>query len=365
MLLVESSPMREEANVFGVIGLIFASLGVFYCAIKLMHSFAERFSMLLSLLCFVAFSTTDGLYRFWVMSFSSTYGDRALEYAFSRLLLLTLLSRFLYSYTPPTEYQAPMHEISTKSSYFILVFIGMIWGIEECLPHEVPAEPFIGLVVTWLFLAFKFRRTARSRLAISLFTVFLLVASVLMAKSAQVTGFDAMGGFLNVFRFILMDYVLRRGDFKLIWMPGAVATAITLLAYLLFQPAHVNHERGILDCLGAAGLGTLFSLGTLLSAIDVMKTNSLLTLLSASCLAEVLMRCLFVPLAQLPVSFPVILALNITGFVLTLFSFLLVVRCDPFASSLTLANLFKFLEEEEDSLVAVEEEDFGVDEEQA
>ncbi|KAH9257626.1 hypothetical protein BASA81_004075 [Batrachochytrium salamandrivorans] len=333
--------MEQEAQVFVWLFVVFAWLGVGYLASRFVTQIEPVFPLLLVL----AFAIVEGLYQEWIHS-STVYLNRSLEYAFFRMALITTVARFWQSHIVKPEYQAPDDGISTKSSYFVLVLVGIIWGVEDCLPHDLPSEPFLSLLLTWLVWGCKYRRR---NLGCSFVSVLILAASVLMAKSGKVTGLDALAGTLLAIRFMLLDFVIRRGDLKLIWLPGSVASVIILVAFGLFQSTPVGLEgktRGVLDCLGAAGLGALFALGWLMAAFTVMRSYSIVTLMATSCLAEVLTRCVLSPLAGLPISFPVILPLNITGFVLTLLAFVWVVRSDPFASSLQLAKLFKFLDEE-------------------
>lgn len=330
----------EQAAVFGWLFVVFAWLGVGYLASR----FVVRVEPVFPLLLVLAFAVAEGLYREWIDS-SAAYSDRVLEYAFFRMALVTTVARFLQSHTAKPEYQAPDDGISTKSSYFVLVAVGVLWGAEECLPHDLPSEPFVGLLLVWLVWGCKHRRRS---LACSLVSVLVLAAAVLMAKSGSVGGLNALAGALSAARLMLLDFVIRRGDLQLVWLPGSVGSVITLVAFGLFQPAAAagSEARGVLDCLGAAGLGALFALGWLMAAFAVMRSYSIVTLMATSCVAEVLTRCVLSPLAGLPLGFPVILPLNITGLVLALLAFVWVVRSDPFASSLQLAKLFKFLEEE-------------------
>ena len=124
----QPSENEEETLVLLMIGLLFFALGFFYFATKL--SIFARYSTLLPLFLYLALSSADALYHEWVES-SNVYGNRGLEYALTRLVLLTI-STFFVSHLKPASSTDSTTTPTTKIELVTLLTIGLVWGAQEC-----------------------------------------------------------------------------------------------------------------------------------------------------------------------------------------------------------------------------------------
>lgn len=359
---------QAETRVFYVLVIVFMFFALTsLVALKLISEHKRR--SILPVVTFVAFFSIDSVYRHWV-ELETTYGTRPFEIAFFRTLLVAVIgkvvdSRLLMpSGVIDTNVQTNGSNKSDESSTIKkdtvaswciwYPIIGILWALEECF-SSFP-ETFFALGITYAVLCFRVKGLG-SRATLALTSV--AMSSVIMAKSGSITWRSAMAGFCRLLKLLALDFAATKHgalSLPLIWGPGVFATVVTFLAFLIMEffipqdhPHQGRTDRGLLDFLSAAVLGSFFTLASMLASLEIMNTLSMVSLQASSILVELLVFCVLTPASGLPLGFRVELPLNIVGFIIGSIACLLLLRADPFASTNVASSaLFKFLEEEEE-----------------
>ena len=352
---------QEEIRVFYVLVLIFMSfLLISFLLVKVLSE--QRRKAVLPLLTFVSFCAIDAVYRHWTER-ETAYGSRPFEIAFFRTVLVTIIAKLIdsrffgaISESSKSSNGPKAHPSHTMAIWFVwFPFIGFLWAVEESL--STFPESFIGVMLTYAFLCMKTKSMGSK---VTLVFAVLSVAGMLMAKTGAITIFSIVSGFCRTIRIFATDFVVNKhgpiSPFALTWGPGITASSITFLVFLSLEffvkpsPGHVpESQRGLLDFLSAAVLGSFFTLASMLAMFEIMSSASIFSLNCATCLVELLVFCVLTPLSGLPILHYVILPLNIVGFVIGSLSCLILLKTDAFASTNMLSNaLFKFLDEEEE-----------------
>lgn len=362
-----SSVQTQEVWVALVLALVVA------CASSLLvlvikYATEERKRRCLPLVVYVMFASCDILYRKWA-ALETVYGARSLEFAFARMSCSTVLAFILstdyFSMVKNGQTKERDRPESSSSStcrmngnvlwLFWVPLIGVLWGLEECLASF--PESFVSLLLAWIALTISGGRMG-SRVVIAMLPVELM--GEMMVKSGHVSGWGVLAATFRVCRSLLVDWVFNHhqtpvSPITLMWTTGISASATTLLAFFTHEALQPtlsvgSNPKGILDYLAAGGFGTFFTFGTILASLETMKVSSVVSLQSASCIVEVCMVTILLPMASLPLEFERLWFLNVPGLLVSALAAGIIIRYDSFGNSNLSSALFRFLHEEEQDL---------------